>query len=55
MVRNAQLDLYFWTPPFEGAPNWQAFALRDGPFVNEQNPQSSALVAQHLLQVLGLS
>jgi putative intracellular protease/amidase len=37
---------------FEGAANWQAFALRDGPFITGQNPQSSALVAQQLMQAL---
>ena len=37
---------------FEGAPNWQAFAVCDGPFITGQNPQSSALVADHLLQAL---
>ncbi len=39
---------------FEGAANWQAFAVRDGLFVTGQNPQSSALVAQQVLQALGL-
>lgn len=39
---------------FEGAPNWQAFTLRDGQFITGQNPQSSALVAQHLVDALGL-
>jgi putative intracellular protease/amidase len=37
---------------FEGAPNWQPFALRDGQLITGQNPQSSALVAQQLLQAL---
>jgi putative intracellular protease/amidase len=37
---------------FEGAANWQAFALRDGPFITGQNPQSSAQVAQQLMQAL---
>jgi putative intracellular protease/amidase len=37
---------------FEGAPNWQPFALRDGLLITGQNPQSSALVAQQLLQAL---
>ena len=37
---------------FEGASNWQAFAVRDRQFITGQNPQSSALVAQHLLQAL---
>ena len=39
---------------FEGAPNWQAFAVRDRQFVTGQNPQSSALVARQLLEALGL-
>lgn len=37
---------------FEGAANWQAFALRDGPLITGQNPQSSAAVVQLLLQAL---
>ena len=40
---------------FEGADNWAAFAIRDGQFITGQNPQSSALVAQHVLQALGLT
>ena len=40
---------------FEGAPNWQAFAVRDGQFITGQNPQSSKLVAQHVVEALGLS
>ena len=40
---------------FEGAPNWQAYAVRDGHLITGQNPQSSALVAQHVLQALGLA
>jgi putative intracellular protease/amidase len=39
---------------FEGAANWQAFAVRDGQFITGQNPQSSKLVAQHLCAALGL-
>ncbi|HLL18485.1 MAG TPA: type 1 glutamine amidotransferase domain-containing protein [Rubrivivax sp.] len=39
---------------FEGAPNWQAFAVRDGQFITGQNPQSSKLVAQQLVSALGL-
>lgn len=39
---------------FEGAANWQPFAIQDGPFITGQNPQSSQLVAQHLVQALGL-
>lgn len=40
---------------FEGAANWQSFAVRDGQFITGQNPQSSALVAQHLLDALGMT
>jgi putative intracellular protease/amidase len=40
---------------FESAPNWQAFAVRDGQFITGQNPQSSKLVAQHLVAALDLS
>jgi putative intracellular protease/amidase len=39
---------------FEGAANWQAFAVRDGQFITGQNPQSSQLVAHHLVTALGL-
>lgn len=37
---------------FEGAANWQAFAIRDGQLITGQNPQSSHLVAQELLKAL---
>lgn len=37
---------------FEGAANWQPFAIRDGQLVTGQNPQSSHLVAQQLLAAL---
>lgn len=37
---------------FEKAPNWQVFAVRDGQLITGQNPNSSALVAQHVLAVL---
>jgi putative intracellular protease/amidase len=41
---------------FEGAANWQPFAIRDGQLITGQNPQSSALVAKELLgALLGLS
>ena len=40
---------------FEGAANWQAFAIRDRQFITGQNPQSSALVAEHLLAALDLA
>lgn len=39
---------------FESAPNWQAFAVRDDPFITGQNPQSSKRVAQLLVEALGL-
>ncbi len=37
---------------FESAGNWQPFAVRDGQLVTGQNPQSSALVAQKLIEAL---
>jgi putative intracellular protease/amidase len=37
---------------FEGAANWQAFAVRDSWLITGQNPQSSGLVAQHVLAAL---
>jgi putative intracellular protease/amidase len=40
---------------FESAPNWQPFAVRDGQFITGQNPQSSKLVAQHVVEALGLT
>lgn len=40
---------------FEGAPNWHAYAVRDGQLITGQNPQSSARVAQHVLEALGLA
>jgi putative intracellular protease/amidase len=40
---------------FEGAANWQAFVVRDGQFITGQNPQSSKLVAQHVVEALGLN
>jgi putative intracellular protease/amidase len=39
---------------FEGAANWQPFAVRDGQLITGQNPQSSGLVADHVLEALGL-
>lgn len=39
---------------FEGAANWQPFAIRDGQLITGQNPQSSRLVAQLLLEALGV-
>jgi putative intracellular protease/amidase len=40
---------------FEGAANWQPFAIRDGQLITGQNPQSSALVAKELLGALGVA
>lgn len=37
---------------FEGAANWQPFAVRDGQLITGQNPQSSHLVAEALLAAL---
>lgn len=37
---------------FEKASNWQAFAVRDGLLITGQNPNSSTLVAQHVLAAL---
>ncbi|MFM5363601.1 type 1 glutamine amidotransferase domain-containing protein [Aeromonas veronii] len=39
---------------FEGADNWQAFAIRDGQLITGQNPQSSALVADLLIDALNI-
>lgn len=38
---------------FEKADNWHAFAVRDGNLITGQNPMSSGLVAQHVLDALG--
>lgn len=40
---------------FEGAPNWEAFVVRDGQFITGQNPQSSKLVAQRVVEALGMT
>jgi putative intracellular protease/amidase len=40
---------------FLGAPNWEAFAIRDRQFITGQNPQSSARVAEQVLDALGLA
>lgn len=40
---------------FESAANWQAYAVRDGQLITGQNPQSSARVAQYVLEALGLT
>lgn len=37
---------------FEKAPNWTSFAVTDGLLITGQNPASSALVAQQMLQTL---
>jgi putative intracellular protease/amidase len=37
---------------FEKAPNWTPFAVRDGQLITGQNPQSSELVAQHVLEAV---
>jgi putative intracellular protease/amidase len=37
---------------FEGAANWQPFAVRDGQLITGQNPQSSGAVADLLLAAL---
>jgi putative intracellular protease/amidase len=37
---------------FERGPDWQAFAVQDGNLITGQNPQSSELVAQHVLTSL---
>ena len=38
---------------FVGAPNWQPFAVADGLLITGQNPQSSKLVAQLVIDALG--
>ncbi|TCV79974.1 type 1 glutamine amidotransferase domain-containing protein [Sulfurirhabdus autotrophica] len=40
---------------FEKAPNWQEFAIRDGQLITGQNPNSSVLVAQHVLVALNIA
>ncbi len=37
---------------FESGPMWAPYAVRDGNLITGQNPQSSALVAQHLVAAL---
>jgi len=39
---------------FEKAANWQAYAVRDGQLITGQNPQSSVLVAQLVLEALNV-
>jgi putative intracellular protease/amidase len=38
---------------FERGPDWQPFAIQDGNLITGQNPQSSELVARHVLTALG--
>jgi putative intracellular protease/amidase len=38
---------------FERGQDWQPFAVQDGNLITGQNPQSSELVAQHVLTSLG--
>ncbi len=37
---------------FERGPDWQPFAVQDGNLITGQNPQSSELVARHVLTAL---
>jgi len=37
---------------FEKAPNWQAYAVQDGMLITGQNPRSSVLVAQKVVDAL---
>jgi putative intracellular protease/amidase len=37
---------------FENGPMWKPYAVRDGNLITGQNPQSSALVAQHVVAAL---
>ena len=37
---------------FEGGPQWQSYAVRDGQFLTGQNPQSSGRVAALVLEAL---
>jgi putative intracellular protease/amidase len=37
---------------FERGADWQPFAVRDGRLITGQNPQSSELVARHVIEVL---
>ena len=38
---------------FVGGPDWQPHAVRHGNLITGQNPQSSELVARHVLEALG--
>jgi putative intracellular protease/amidase len=40
---------------FDGAPNWQPHVVRDGQLITGQNPKSSLLVADRVLDALGLT
>ena len=37
---------------FEHGPDWQPYAVQDGTLITGQNPQSSELVAKHVLHAL---
>jgi hypothetical protein len=37
---------------FERGPDWQPYAVQDGTLITGQNPQSSELVAKHVLAAL---
>jgi putative intracellular protease/amidase len=37
---------------FESGPDWAPYAVRDGNLITGQNPASSALVAQHVVEAL---
>jgi putative intracellular protease/amidase len=37
---------------FEHGPDWQPYAVQDGTLITGQNPQSSELVARHVLDAL---
>jgi putative intracellular protease/amidase len=37
---------------FERGPDWQPYAVQDGNLITGQNPQSSELVARHVLDAL---
>jgi putative intracellular protease/amidase len=37
---------------FERGPDWQLYAVQDGTLITGQNPQSSELVAKHVLHAL---
>ena len=37
---------------FEGGADWQPYVVQDGNLITGQNPQSSELVARHVLDAL---